>query len=123
MKDFDKVFKAQDAFTQPAKYKFIGMDSALILGYGKEGKVTKIYLKRKHPNLKIGIADQSINKNYLKMQNQYDIAIKTPGIPKKFVTIPYTTATNIFFSSIDNIIIGVTGTKGKSTTTSVRPSL
>ncbi len=61
-------------------------------------------------------------KDYLNKQKDYDFAIKTPGIEKSLVNIPYTTATNIFFSEIKksgNKIIGVTGSKGKSTTTSL----
>ncbi|MEK9169205.1 MAG: UDP-N-acetylmuramoyl-L-alanine--D-glutamate ligase, partial [Patescibacteria group bacterium] len=46
----------------------------------------------------------------------YDLIIRSPGIPKQLVTRPYTTATNIFLANIDNVVIGVTGTKGKSTT-------
>ena len=89
------------------------------MGYGKEGKVTEKYIKKNYPNLKIGILDQSSNKNYLEQQQDFDLAIKTPGIPKTKLKIPYVTATNIFFSQNKNFIIGVTGSKGKSTTASL----
>jgi len=113
------VFKTQQAANMPVRFKFLGMKNALILGYGKEGKITHKYLKNNFPKLKISIADKSLDKNYLKKQDNFDIAIKTPGIPKELVKIPYTTATNIFFEDINNKIIGVTGSKGKSTTTSL----
>lgn len=96
------------------KYKKI-----LILGYGKEGMATEKFLKKYVPDAEIGIADKNINANYLDEQVNYDLVIKTPGIPKRFITKPYTTATNIFFANINNVVIGVTGTKGKSTTVSL----
>lgn len=91
----------------------------LILGYGKEGRATEQYLKTKIPDIEIGIADKSLDPDYLQKQNDYDLAIKTPGIQKSVVTIPYTTATNIFFANVDAVTIGVTGSKGKSTTASL----
>ena len=96
------------------KYKKI-----LILGYGKEGKATEKFLKKYSPDSIIGIADQRIDRHYLKEQINYDLVIKTPGISKKLISRPYTTASNLFFSNIKNIVIGVTGTKGKSTTASL----
>lgn len=116
-----EVFSAKPAKTVPTKFRFAGMKSCLILGYGIEGKATHRYLKKKFPKIKIGIADRSLDKNYLKMQENYDIAVKTPGIPKKHLKIQYTTASNIFFSEVKgrNKIIGITGTKGKSTTSSL----
>src|SRR5262249_49881835 len=68
---------------------------------------------------KIGILDQHFNKKYLDEQEHFDLAIKTPGIPKRKTRIPYVTATNIFFSQNKNFTIGVTGSKGKSTTVSL----
>jgi len=92
----------------------------LILGYGMEGKSTEEYIRFTYPQMKIGTADQADGSNYLMEQEKYDFVIKTPGIPKKYVTKPYTTATNIFFEKIPkNQIIGVTGSKGKSTTASL----
>jgi len=96
------------------KYKKI-----LILGYGKEGQVTEKFFKKYLPEVTIGIADKKISQNYLNDQKNYDLVIRSPGIPKKLVTKVYTTATNIFLANIDNIVIGVTGTKGKSTTASL----
>ena len=96
------------------KYKKI-----LILGYGKEGQATERFLKKYHPTALIGIADQKIDPNYLDEQKKYDLVIRSPGVPKHLVTQPYTTATNIFLANIDNVVIGVTGTKGKSTTVSL----
>lgn len=99
---------------QLKKYKKI-----LILGYGKEGQATERFLKKYYPNALIGIADIKNNPNYLDEQKNYDLIIRSPGIPKNLITKPYTTATNIFLANIDNVVIGVTGSKGKSTTVSL----
>lgn len=96
------------------KYKKI-----LILGYGIEGQATEKFIKKYLPEATIGIADKKINQNYLDDQKNYDLVIRSPGINKKIITIPYTTATDIFLANINNIVIGVTGTKGKSTTASL----
>ncbi len=99
---------------QLKKYKKI-----LILGYGKEGQATERFLKKYHPGAFIGITDKKISDNYLDEQNKYDLVIRSPGIPKHLITKPYTTATNIFLANIKNVVIGVTGSKGKSTTVSL----
>lgn len=97
------------------KYKKI-----LILGYGKEGKSTEEFLKKNVPGQEIGIADISQGPDYLDKQIDYDLVIKTPGIQKEKITKPYTTATNIFFANKGNHkVIGITGSKGKSTTSSL----
>jgi len=117
--DKEEFFSAKFSTNIPDQFKFLGMKNVLILGHGKEGKISKKYIENKYPNLKIGVADKKQGKNYLEKQHNYDIAIKTPGISKRLLTIQYTTATNIFFSEINkmgNKIIGVTGSKGKSTT-------
>ncbi len=97
-----------------AKYKKV-----LILGYGTEGQSIEKYLRGKFPALTIGIADQKDGPDYLEKQKDYELAIKSPGVNKKLMTIPHTTPTNIFFANAKAPIIGVTGTKGKSTTTSL----
>jgi len=116
-----EVFLTQKESSVPEQFNFSGMDSALILGYGREGQITRKYIRKYYPKIKIGIADEKQGKDYLKKQGDFDIAIKTPGIKKELVEIPHTTATNIFFSRVSgkNTIIGITGSKGKSTTSSL----
>ncbi|MFA6353921.1 MAG: Mur ligase family protein [Candidatus Paceibacterota bacterium] len=115
----EKVFKTSPAPTLPVKFKFLGIENVCIIGYGKEGEITESYIKKNYPKLKIKILDQGIDNNYLEKQSNYDLAIKTPGISRSKIEIPYTTATNIFFSENKNLTIGITGSKGKSTTASL----
>ncbi len=92
----------------------------LIVGYGQEGKATEEFLKAKVPEAKYEIVDQSMGPEYLSHQKDFDLAIRSPGVKPSLLTIPYTTPTNIFFANIGNHqMIGVTGTKGKSTTASL----
>lgn len=92
----------------------------VILGFGREGQDTLRFLKKLFPKKKIDIADQKFDKNYLKKLGSYDLIIKSPGIPFKIlprtVLDRITTQTEIFFKNCPGVIIGVTGTKGKSTT-------
>jgi len=111
----------------------------LILGFGREGVDTFKFLRRLFPVKKIGIADVKykiqntkykiqnvrwhLGKNYLKAIKKYDIIIKSPGIPFKILPRPVlgkiTTQTEIFFENCSGKIVGITGTKGKSTTSSL----
>lgn len=98
----------------------------LVLGLGREGKSTLNFLKKHFPTKVIGVADQNQGENYLDSLKDYDVIIKSPGIPylpeikkvKRMGRI-ITSATNIFFENCKGKIIGVTGTKGKSTTTAM----
>lgn len=107
----------------------------LILGFGREGKSTLDLIK--DFDCEIGIADQNLvvspeiekyklfgGENYLDSIKEYDIVMKTPGIAlldkisddeKKKIT----GQTDLFLRFCPNITIGVTGTKGKSTTSSL----
>ncbi|MFA9288864.1 MAG: UDP-N-acetylmuramoyl-L-alanine--D-glutamate ligase [Weeksellaceae bacterium] len=92
----------------------------VLIGYGKEGQATESFLKKQLPEVDLTIRDASQGEQYLDGQRNFDLAIKSPGIPKELIKIPYITATQIFFSTVPKTqIIGVTGTKGKSTTTSL----
>ena len=60
--------------------------------------------------------------SYLESMYDYDIVIKTPGISLKgFDTkgVEITSQTDLFLAQFHNQTIGITGTKGKSTTTSL----
>lgn len=109
----------------------------LILGFGKEGIDTFLFLRKMFPKKILGIGDKEkiknqkskiknkkrikwyLGKDYLKAIKKYDIVIKSPGIPPKEVssfTKKIISQTEIFFSNCPGKIIGITGTKGKSTT-------
>ncbi len=121
----------------------------LILGLGREGLSTYHFIRRILPNTPISLADKKqlrdlnyeyikiskddkhtnfiLGPNYLNLLNKYDVVIKAPGIPNKLKEVKkakkngveFTSQTKIFFDECVGIIIGVTGTKGKSTTTSL----
>jgi len=126
----------------------------LILGLGKEGLDTLNFLRKKFPEKVIGIADADrlkikeqpygesqatvrfqikdkriklhLGKNYLKAIKNYDVVIKSPGIPihlaeveKGYKAGKITSQTEIFFENCPGKIVGITGTKGKSTTTAL----
>lgn len=91
----------------------------LILGFGKEGHASLKFLKTAVPGGEFGTADKKDGPDYLLRQRSCDLVIKSPGIPKQLVSAPYTTATNIFFANTQGMTIGVTGSKGKSTTASL----
>jgi len=112
----------------------------LILGFGKEGQDTFRFLRKLFPKKVLGVADKNekvasssmsrksgtkwhLGKNYLKALKNYDVIIKSPGIP--FKILPKSalkkiiTQTDIFFNNCPGKIVGITGTKGKSTTASM----
>lgn len=91
----------------------------LIVGNGVEGQAIFKFLKAKYPKNIIDVFDQKDGNDYLKNQMNYDLAVKSPSIDFALLKIPYTTLTNIFFANAKGKIIGITGTKGKSTTTTL----
>jgi len=112
------------ATTKIAKAKKIA-----ILGFAKEGKSIFKFLKagKKYKNYKIEIRDQTQGKNYLKNLSSFDIIFRSPGVPytlpqlykARCSGIEISSATKLFFENVKKYrrkIIGVTGTKGKSTT-------
>ncbi|OGY30736.1 MAG: UDP-N-acetylmuramoylalanine--D-glutamate ligase [Candidatus Woykebacteria bacterium RIFCSPLOWO2_01_FULL_43_14] len=91
----------------------------ILVGFGVEAKATLEYLAKFHPSSQVETTDEKDGPDYLEKQEDFDLAIRSPGVRKEFITIPYTTATNIFFANVTKPIIGVTGSKGKSTTASL----
>ena len=121
----------------------------LILGFGLEGVDTLNFLRHYFPVQKIGIADKNelkdfssktreiikkdknlelyFGKNYLKSLKNFEIVFKSPGISSFFKEIKtaqkqgieISSQTKIFFDLFKGETIGITGTKGKSTTTTL----
>ena len=101
----------------------------LVLGFGREGKSTLRFLQKYLPEATIGVADQNAmdgvthsGEHYLEAMYDYDIVIKTPGISlKDFDTngVEITSQTDLFLNQFHSQTIGISGTKGKSTTTSL----
>ncbi len=101
----------------------------LILGFGREGRSTLAFLQKYLPNAVVSVADknemegvQHFGTGYLDAIYDYDIVIKTPGISlKDFDTkgVEITSQTDLFLSQFHAQTIGISGTKGKSTTTSL----
>jgi UDP-N-acetylmuramoyl-L-alanine---L-glutamate ligase len=107
--------------------KISQLKKVLILGFAREGQSTFNFLHSRFPNLQIDTADQKDNPDYLKNLQDYQLIIKTPGlsphkpeiIAAKAKGVIFTSHTQIFFEICSGKIIGVTGTKGKSTTCSL----
>ena len=101
----------------------------LILGFGREGQSTLRFLNKYLPDATVAVADknkmeavQFFGTGYLESMYDFDIVIKTPGISlKDFDTkgVEITSQTDLFLSQFHEQTIGITGTKGKSTTTSL----
>ena len=101
----------------------------LILGFGREGKSSFRFLQKYLPEAVVAVADKNemegvkhFGSQYLEAMYDYDIVIKTPGISlKDFDTkgVEITSQTDLFLSQFHAQTIGITGTKGKSTTTSL----
>lgn len=97
-----------------------------ILGRGKEGLAMEEALRLHAPGADVTIRDQKDSPDYLKGLSAFDVIIKSPGIPhqKEFNAVKekMTSSTQIFFDSIKDsgaTVIGVTGSKGKSTTSAL----
>ena len=110
--------------------------NVLLLGYGLEGRASHHFLK-KVPDLKaIGIADSReklecdedlplhLGDSYLDACSDYDLILKSPGISLtsqfwKTHREKLTSQTELFLKHYPGVSIGITGTKGKTTTSSL----
>jgi UDP-N-acetylmuramoylalanine--D-glutamate ligase len=122
------------------KSKF-GMDPKIvILGFGKEGQSTYQLLRHCYSELRIHIADKSekikdleiiagdsnlvlhLGENYQAALERFPIIFKSPGVKFNVSLFPsnqlYSQA-DLFLEFFRDQTIGITGTKGKSTTSSL----
>ena len=111
----------------------------LILGFGREGISSYKFIRKILPEISVTIADKDKNvlnnidfiidsncqtilgKSYISNLDDFDLILKTPGIPnnllkEKVSQNKITSQTDLFLQLFSSNTIGVTGTKGKSTT-------
>jgi UDP-N-acetylmuramoyl-L-alanine---L-glutamate ligase len=123
------------------KSKFEGK-KIVIAGFGREGRSTYRFLRKLIPTQPLVIADRNdaisrdldllndshiqiiTGKEYLDSLDAFDIIFKTPGIasfalPKNLDQAKITSQTDLFLQLFGKQAIGITGTKGKSTTSSL----
>ena len=117
--------------------------SLVLVGFGKEGKSSYNFIRKYLPNKEITIVDKNdklfeqndflnndnnikviMGDNYLDNLNDYDLIIKSPGVKipdniNDLVKDKITSQLELILEVDRNNIIGVTGTKGKSTTSSL----
>ncbi len=109
----------------------------LILGFGREGRSSLQFIYDNIPHAVVAIADQNpidddvvknttviSGDNYLSACEDYDIILKAPGVIIKDelsaeTKAKITSQTDLFMQTYHQQVIGVTGTKGKSTTSSL----
>ena len=108
----------------------------LLLGYGREGQSTWNVLRRLGTYEALDIADLKApaalpedgtvwhtGPDYQKCMDDYDVVFKSPGIvlerPENEYRCSILSQTEVFFQCYRDQIIGITGTKGKSTVTTL----
>ena len=110
--------------------------SVLILGYGREGRSSWQRIKEAGSYSRIAIADMNhvqleeghpaeliCGPDYQKCLDDFDVVFKSPGIVLERDIHDYrceiVSQTELFFRRFGRQCIGITGTKGKSTTTTM----
>ena len=91
----------------------------LIAGYGREGRSAERLIKRLVPEAEYFIADGN-EQIATEVSKGYDLVIKSPGVPMRVMGgVECSSLTDLFLQVYGDMTIGVTGTKGKSTTASL----
>ena len=113
-----------------------------ILGFGREGRATLPWVLEDGSASLVAIVDmnpvslpENVDKeqadkiqfvtgaDYQKCLNDFDVVFKSPGIvlqhEKDYYTCKIVSEMDVFFEAYKDRIIGITGTKGKSTTTTL----
>ena len=118
--------------------EYLRNKSILILGFGREGRSSLNFIHENLPEAKIAIVDQAqiddedvvknttiiSGDNYLDACKDYDLILKAPGVIIKDyldaeTKAKITSQSDLFMRVFGRQVIGVTGTKGKSTTSSL----
>ncbi len=96
-----------------------------ILGLGREGSATLKFLKKN--KIKADVLDLKLDKNYADQIKNYEVIFRTPGFPRLHPGLLTAEKNGVIISSHIKLffdlcpvkIIGITGTKGKTTTASL----
>lgn len=115
--------------------EFLKDKNIVILGFGREGVSTYNYIRKYFPEKPIAIADKKeitlddanvtllTGENYMEKVFDYELVIKTPGVPIVNIDIPegvlITCQVDLFLEYAPCRKIGITGTKGKTTTSTL----
>ena len=108
----------------------------LILGFGREGRSTLRFLREYVDYKSLTVADRNFiedfsfndvnvlfGEHYMSTLDTYDIIVKSPGIPyisaNESIIKKTISQTDLFLLEYSDNTIGITGTKGKSTTTTL----
>lgn len=116
--------------------EYIKNKRVLILGMGREGKSTLSYIRKHLPEKHLTVADRNAfqsddgnitvisGEKYLENLGDFDIVFKSPGIAfLDDVVYPETTEitcqTDMFLRFCKPTVVGITGSKGKTTTSTL----
>jgi UDP-N-acetylmuramoylalanine--D-glutamate ligase len=116
--------------------EYIKEKKILILGYGREGISTYNYIRKHLPEKRITVADKNQIKlddenvdvicgdDYLSCLGNFDLVFKSPGIAflddvKYPATTEITCQTDMFLRFAKPTVVGITGSKGKTTTSTL----
>ena len=90
----------------------------LIWGKGREGKSSEKFLLEHCPGATFEMVEGSED-DIQKLSGDYDYILKSPGIITKIMDPKYISQTRLFMEEFGSKVVGITGTKGKSTTSSL----
>ena len=98
--------------------QYTGFDgqSVLIWGYGREGRSMERFLATYCNPREVAVFE---GKREDIDEQKYDVILKSPGIVMDDDDPRYSSMTDVFMSEFRDQVIGVTGTKGKSTTSAM----
>ncbi len=100
--------------------------AVVFVGRGKEGVSFQNFIETYGNISSFKFVDEKDDPQYLESLKELDltqtIIVKTPGCPGRLMSVPYTTPTRVFFDCANQLrskTVGITGTKGKTTTSSL----
>ena len=116
-------------------FDFLGGKRIALLGFEREGRSSYTFLRKYFPERPLLIADWAqielddprttllCGENYLDVLHQCDLLLKSPGVSLRDVPLPpgleITCQTDLFLRFAPCVKAGVTGSKGKTTTSTL----